>query len=156
MALDRAALLFPLLAMVVVGLVSSESAAEKFQRQHVDSKSLAFNDNTYCNQMMKIRGMTKGNCKVFNTFILESIWKIRAICWNKKTACKQKFFNCHMSREPLKVTECQIKGNPKDSPCKYQTINDKKCVTVACNGWPPLPVHFDSSKDDICQRLPTT
>ncbi|XP_044516009.1 ribonuclease pancreatic-like [Gracilinanus agilis] len=155
MALDRTLLLFPLLAMVVVGLVSSESAAEKFRRQHVDTNGLDFDDNTYCNQMMKSRGMTKGSCKVFNTFIMESILKIQAICWNKKLPCKHKFFNCHMSGEPLKVTECQVKGNSKDSPCKYKTRNDKKCVIVACHGWPPLPVHLDSSKGDSCQGQPS-
>ncbi|XP_043836441.1 ribonuclease pancreatic-like [Dromiciops gliroides] len=152
MALERSLLLFPLLVMLVVSLVSSETSAERFERQHVDSDRPALNDNAYCNQMMRSRGMTKESCKQFNTFILESVWKIRAICWNTKAPCKHEFSNCHKSSKPLQVTECRLKGNAQYPQCKYQATNVKKHIIVACYGWPSLPVHLDSSKSDRCLK----
>ncbi|XP_003758814.1 ribonuclease pancreatic-like [Sarcophilus harrisii] len=153
MALERFLLLLPLLTILIVNIVSSETPAERFERQHVDSGHRDLNDNkVYCNLMMRNRGMTKGSCKQFNTFILESIWKIRAICWNTKAPCKTENSNCHRSRKLMQVIECRLKGNSKFPHCKYQTMKTKKHIIVACHGWPPLPVHLDYSKRDRGQE----
>ncbi|XP_036592510.1 ribonuclease pancreatic-like [Trichosurus vulpecula] len=152
MAPERSLLLLPLLAMLVVRLVSSETPAERFERQHVDSDCPALNDNVYCNQMMRNRGMTQESCKEFNTFILENVQKIRAICWNTKAPCKDQFHNCHRSSQPLQVTECRLKGNSQHPQCKYKATNVKKHIIVSCCGWPLLPVHLDSSKSHKCLK----
>ncbi|XP_020839795.1 ribonuclease pancreatic-like [Phascolarctos cinereus] len=132
--------------MLIVRLVSSEIPEVRFKQQHVDSDYPALSDNAYCHQMMRKKGMTQESCKQFNTFILENIWKIWALCRTTKAPCKYKYSNYHRSGTPLQVTECPLKGNSQNPQCKYKATNVKKHIIVACYGWPPLPVHLDSSE----------
>uniref|UniRef100_A0A4X2LX23 Ribonuclease A-domain domain-containing protein n=1 Tax=Vombatus ursinus TaxID=29139 RepID=A0A4X2LX23_VOMUR len=113
-------------------LVPSEIPAVSFKWQHVDSDHPALSDNE--------------SCKQFNTFILENIWKIWALCRTMKAPCKYQYPNCYRSSIPLQITECQLKGNSQHPQCKYKATNVKKHIIVACYGWPPLPVHLDSSE----------
>ncbi|XP_054572375.1 ribonuclease 4-like [Eptesicus fuscus] len=137
-----------------------ETRNERFQRQHVDSEETGGTD-LYCNKMMETRGMTWPHCKKLNTFIHEDIETINNICSTPNIQCKNREMNCHAGVG--RVTECALIGRPKDCYCSdivikggdqppkcyYKATASTRIVVIACEGNPPVPVHFDRSGDSV-------
>ncbi|XP_037691449.1 ribonuclease pancreatic isoform X2 [Choloepus didactylus] len=154
MALEKSLVLFPLLALVllVLGVIqpslSKETAAMKFQRQHMDSGSSLSSDSSYCNKMMKVRNMTQESCKPVNTFVHESLQDVQAVCFQENVTCKNGQQNCHQSRSNMHITDCRQTSGSKYPNCLYQTSNMNRHIIIACEGNPYVPVHFDASVED--------
>ncbi|XP_032774083.1 ribonuclease pancreatic delta-type [Rattus rattus] len=149
MGLEKSLLLFSLLVLVLGWVQPSlgrKPSVQDFKRQHMDPGSPPNSRPTYCNQMMKRRGMTKGSCKRVNTFLHESWAKVQAICSQRQMTCKTSSKkNCHKSSSPLHITECRLKGSSKYPKCDYTTTNSQKHIIIACEGNPLVPVHYDAS-----------
>nr|ACV70063.1 RNase 1 alpha [Callosciurus prevostii] len=151
MALEKPLALFPLLVLVLLLLewvsptVGRESAAKKFQRQHMDSSDSFSSSPTYCNEMMKRRNMTKGHCKPVNTFVHEPLVDVRAVCTQENVTCKNGQTNCYQSKSSMHITDCRLTRGSKYPDCRYQTTVKEKHIVVACEGNPSVPVHFDAS-----------
>ncbi|XP_072820053.1 ribonuclease pancreatic [Vicugna pacos] len=138
-----------LFLLVVLGWVQpslgSETAAEKFERQHMDSDGSSSSNSNYCNQMMKRREMTGGYCKPVNTFIHESLEDVQAVCSQESVTCKNGQTNCHQSTSTMHITDCRETGSSKYPNCAYKASNLQKHIIIACEGKPYVPVHFDAS-----------
>eukprot|EP00073_Rattus_norvegicus_P004020 NP_001025075.1 ribonuclease pancreatic beta-type precursor [Rattus norvegicus] len=151
--MDMEKYLFPFsLLILVLGWVhlylggeSRESSADKFKRQHMDTEGPSKSSPTYCNQMMKRQGMTKGSCKPVNTFVHEPLEDVQAICSQGQVTCKNGRNNCHKSSSTLRITDCRLKGSSKYPNCDYTTTDSQKHIIIACDGNPYVPVHFDAS-----------
>nr|P00672.1 RecName: Full=Ribonuclease pancreatic; AltName: Full=RNase 1; AltName: Full=RNase A [Hippopotamus amphibius] len=122
-----------------------ETAAEKFQRQHMDTSSSLSNDSNYCNQMMVRRNMTQDRCKPVNTFVHESEADVKAVCSQKNVTCKNGQTNCYQSNSTMHITDCRETGSSKYPNCAYKTSQLQKHIIVACEGDPYVPVHYDAS-----------
>ncbi|XP_059562245.1 ribonuclease 4-like [Myotis daubentonii] len=136
-------LLLSLLTLLGLGLVQpsyGQATNKKFKWQHVDSTETGGN-NFYCDTMMQSRGMTRPTCKQLNTFIHENIETINNICNAPNIRCKNGRMNCHVGE--VRVTGCKDTGSSPPPKCSYQATAGKKNVTIACDGNPLLPVHFD-------------
>nr|Q8VD90.1 RecName: Full=Ribonuclease pancreatic gamma-type; AltName: Full=RNase 1 gamma; Flags: Precursor [Rattus fuscipes]CAC86438.1 pancreatic ribonuclease gamma [Rattus fuscipes] len=151
MGLEKSFILFSLLVLVL-GCVqpslvgeSKESPSEKFKRRHMDEEGPYQSSPTYCNQMMKDRGMTSGRCKPLNTFVHESWAKVKAICSQDKVTCKNGKSNCHKSISTLNITDCLLMGSSKYPKCDYSTTARQKHSIIACDGNPYVPVHYDAT-----------
>nr|XP_031528841.1 ribonuclease pancreatic [Vicugna pacos] len=120
-----------------------ESAAERFERQHMDSGNSPGNNTNYCNQMMKRRNMTLVRCKPVNTFIHESLEDVQAICSEKNITCKNGKYNCHQSNSTMNITDCRQTGSSRYPNCVYTTKELQKHIIIACEGNVSVPVHFD-------------
>ncbi|XP_004644055.1 ribonuclease pancreatic-like [Octodon degus] len=151
MALDTSLVLFPLLVLVLLGLMwvqppqDPESSAMRFRRQHVDSGSSRSSNSNYCNEMMKSRKMTQGRCKPVNTFVHEPLAEMQAVCFQKNVPCKNGQPNCYQSSSNMHITDCRLTGSSKYPDCSYRTHQEEKSIIVACEGNPYVPVHFDAS-----------
>ncbi|XP_027698908.1 ribonuclease pancreatic-like [Vombatus ursinus] len=148
MALKSSHMVLVLLGLFLVGLAQlsagKESAAKKFQRQHMDPEHLTTNNTQYCNLMMKARNMTKGICKPVNTFIHEPKEIVDAVCQEANITCKNGQPNCHQSSLPLNLTHCRQTGASKYPNCQYRASYLTKQIIVACEGKVYVPVHFDA------------
>ncbi|KAM8780454.1 ribonuclease 4-like [Rhynchonycteris naso] len=113
---------------------------QRFLRQHMDPVKTV-NNNSYCNVMMQRRRMTANHCKHFNTFIHENIWNIRSICSTPPIQCKNGQMNCHQGL--VSVTDCKETGSSRFPNCRYQPRASPRLIVIACQGNPPVPVHFD-------------
>lgn len=152
-------ILFPLLALVL-GLIrrsqGRESPDMRFQRQHMDPGGLSNRSPTYCNTMMRRRGMANGWCKEKNTFVHEPLADVQAVCFQENVPCRNGRNNCYKSRSPMHITECNLKptyrhvihcdpnGGSRDRKCDYLTSHYQKHIIVACEGNPYVPVHLDN------------
>lgn len=87
MALKFLVLLSLLVLVEVQPSLGKESAAAKFERQHMDSSTSSASSSNYCNQMMKSRNLTQDRCKPVNTFVHESLADVQAVCSQKNVAC---------------------------------------------------------------------
>ncbi|XP_004421360.1 PREDICTED: ribonuclease pancreatic [Ceratotherium simum simum] len=151
MAQEKSLVLFPLLVLVllVLGVVQpslgSESAAMKFERQHVDSDGTSSSSSNYCNQMMMRRNMIQGWCKLLNTFVHEPLADVQAICFQENVICKNGQSNCYQSSSSMRITECQLTSGSKYPSCAYRTSQMERYIIVACEGNPYVPVHLDAS-----------
>lgn len=148
MGLEKSLILFPLFVLLLGWVQPSldrESAAQKFQRQHMDPDGSSINSPTYCNQMMKRRDMTNGSCKPVNTFVHEPLADVQAVCSQENVTCKNRKSNCYKSSSALHITDCHLKGNSKYPNCDYKTTQYQKHIIVACEGNPYVPVHFDAT-----------
>lgn len=151
MGLEKSLILFSLLVLVLgwvqpsLAVESRESPVQKFKRQHMDEEGPFPSSPTYCNQMMKSRGMTSGWCKQMNTFVHESWETVKAICSQGQVTCKNGKNNCHKSSSTLHITDCSLKGGSKYPNCYYTTTDSQKHIIIACDGNPYVPVHFDAS-----------
>nr|AHI58778.1 pancreatic ribonuclease [Martes flavigula] len=142
----------PFLPLVLVLLVldcvqpslAKESRAEKFQRQHMDPNPSTVTAS-YCNEMMKRRGMTVGRCKPVNTFIHQPLPDVRAVCSQGNVPCKNRQSNCHQSSSKMRITDCHLKKGSKYPKCDYETKQLQKSIIVACECGQYVPVHFDGS-----------
>nr|AHI58798.1 pancreatic ribonuclease [Mustela frenata] len=153
MAQERFFILFPplVLVLLVLGCVqpslAKESQAEKFQRQHMDPNTSTVTDG-YCNETMKRRSMTVGQCKPVNTFIHEPLHKVQAICSQENVRCRNGQFNCFKSSSKMRITYCGLKKGSQYPKCDYETKQLQKSIIVACmerhRGVPEI-VHFDGS-----------
>ncbi|XP_070262260.1 ribonuclease 4-like [Myotis yumanensis] len=136
-------LLLSLLTLLGLGLVQpsyGETRYEKFQRQHVDSTGPGGTD-FYCISRMDQKGMTRPKCKDFNTFIHENIRTINNICNNPNILCKNRYdMNCHEG--VVRVTDCRL--TERSPHCRYQGRGRTRRIVIACDGYPLVPVHFDS------------
>ncbi|XP_004865050.1 ribonuclease 4 isoform X1 [Heterocephalus glaber] len=147
MALQRthSLLLLLLLTLLGLGLVQpsygQDRMYQRFLRQHVDPQETG-GDDSYCHVMMQRRKMTSPKCKPFNSFIHEDIWNIRSICSTTNIQCKNNQMNCHEG--VMKVTDCRQTGNSKAPNCRYRARARTRRVVIACEGYPPVPVHFDA------------
>ncbi|XP_059562315.1 ribonuclease 4-like [Myotis daubentonii] len=136
-------LLFSLLTLLGLGLVQpsyGQPMYQRFLRQHVDP-TVTGGDVKYCNLMMQRRRMTQFRCKQFNTFIHEDIWNIRSICSTTNIQCKNGKMNCHEG--VVSVTDCRDTGSSPAPNCRYGARASTRRVVIACEGNPPVPVHFD-------------
>ncbi|XP_008158729.2 ribonuclease 4 [Eptesicus fuscus] len=144
MALQKTfSLLLLLLQMLLgLGLVQpsyGQSMYQQFLRQHVDSEETGGTD-LYCNTIMQTWGMTRPTCKQFNTFIQADIGAINNICRNLNIQCKNGKMNCH--KGVVRVIDCRLTtGSPGN--CRYEGRGSSRNVVIACDGKPPVPVHFD-------------
>ncbi|XP_021100251.1 ribonuclease pancreatic [Heterocephalus glaber] len=151
MALEKSLVLFPLLVLVLLGLVcvqpslGKESSAMKFRRQHMDSEGSPNTNANYCNEMMRRRNMTEGRCKPVNTFVHEPLADVQAVCFQKNVACKNGQTNCYQSSSSMHITDCRLTSNSKYPTCSYRTSQMERSIIVACEGNPYVPVHFDAS-----------
>ena len=145
----KSLVLLSLLVLVLLVWVQpslgKESAAAKFRRQHMDSGSSSSGNSNYCNLMMKRRRMTHGRCKPVNTFVHESLDDVKAVCSQKKVACKNGQINCYQSNSAMRITDCRQTGSSKYPNCAYKTTRAEKRIIVACEGKPCVSVHFDAS-----------
>ncbi|MBZ3882895.1 Ribonuclease pancreatic [Sciurus carolinensis] len=154
MALEKSLVLFPLLVLVLLVLewvpptLGKESAANKFQRQHMDSSASSGISPTYCNEMMRRRNMTKGHCKPVNTFVHESLVDVQAVCTQENVTCKNGQTNCYQSRSNMHITDCRLTRGSKYPNCAYKTSQKERHIIVACEGNPYVPVHFDASVEE--------
>nr|AHI58790.1 pancreatic ribonuclease [Gulo gulo] len=150
MAQERFFILFlPLvLVLLVLGCVqpslAKESRAEKFQRQHMDPNTSTVTAS-YCNEMMKRRGMMVGRCKPVNTFIHEPLPDVQAVCSQGNVPCKNGQSNCHKSSSKMRITDCRLKKGSKYPKCDYETKQLQKSIIVACECVQYETVHFDGS-----------
>ncbi|XP_036593196.1 ribonuclease pancreatic-like [Trichosurus vulpecula] len=148
MALKKSHMVLVLLGFFLVGLAQlsagAESAAEKFQRQHMDTEHLTANNSNYCNLMMKARNMTTDRCKPINTFIHEPKEIVDAVCQEENITCKNGQTNCHQSSSPLILTQCTESGASQFPNCLYDTTYLNNPIIVACEGDVYVPVHFDA------------
>lgn len=155
MAQEKSLILFPLLVLMLLVLgrvqpsLGKESKAMKFQRQHMDPGSYPSNNSNYCNEMMKHRNMTQGWCKPVNTFIHESLVDVQAVCLQRNVTCKNGQLNCHQSSSSMKITDCRVISGSKYPNCAYRTSRKARHITVACEGNPYVPVHFDASVEAL-------
>lgn len=138
-------LLVLLLAILGLGLIKpsygQDPRYQRFLLQHVDSQNRG-GTNTYCNTMMKRRGMaTSFNCKRFNTFIHDNASNIDTICRAKNVRCKNGQMNCHGGMR--RVTDCALTSSSRPPNCRYQARGHSRNIVIACDGNPYLPVHFD-------------
>ncbi|XP_006191294.1 ribonuclease 4 [Camelus dromedarius] len=137
-------LLLVLLTLLGLGLVQPSYGQsymyQRFLRQHVDPAGRGGSDS-YCNLMMQRRKMTSYQCKYFNTFIHEDIWKIQSICSTTSIQCKNGKMNCHEG--VVKVTDCRETGSSRAPNCRYRATASMRRVVIACEGNPEVPVHFD-------------
>nr|Q8VD87.1 RecName: Full=Ribonuclease pancreatic gamma-type; AltName: Full=RNase 1 gamma; Flags: Precursor [Rattus rattus]CAC86442.1 pancreatic ribonuclease gamma [Rattus rattus] len=146
MGLEKSFLLFSLLVLVLgwvqpsLGVESRETQTQKFQRQHMDEEGHFPSSPTYCNQMMKSRGMTSGSCKPMNTFVHEPLETVQAICSQGQVTCKNGKRNCHKSSSTLRITDCRLKGSSKYPKCDYTTTDSQKHIIIACD-----VVHLDAT-----------
>ena len=138
-------LVLVLLLVRVQPSLGKETAAAKFERQHMDSSTSAASSSNYCNQMMKSRNLTKDRCKPVNTFVHESLADVQAVCSQKNVACKNGQTNCYQSYSTMSITDCRETGSSKYPNCAYKTTQANKHIIVACEGNPYVPVHFDAS-----------
>uniref|UniRef100_A0A8C6FK39 Ribonuclease A-domain domain-containing protein n=1 Tax=Moschus moschiferus TaxID=68415 RepID=A0A8C6FK39_MOSMO len=138
-------LVLVLLLVRVQPSLGKESAAAKFERQHMDSSPSSASSSNYCNQMMKSRNLTQGRCKPVNTFVHESLADVQAVCSQKNVACKNGQTNCYQSYSTMSITDCRETGSSKYPNCAYKTTQAEKHIIVACEGNPYVPVHFDAS-----------
>ncbi|KAM7239866.1 hypothetical protein CapIbe_009361 [Capra ibex] len=145
----KSLVLLSLLVLVLLVWVQpslgKESAAAKFRRQHMDSGSSSSGNSNYCNLMMKRRRMTHGRCKPVNTFVHESLDDVKAVCSQKNITCKNGQPNCYQSNSTMNITDCRETGSSKYPNCAYKTSQKQKYITVACEGNPYVPVHFDGA-----------
>ncbi|KAJ1079348.1 hypothetical protein K5549_020680, partial [Capra hircus] len=111
-----------------------ESAAAKFERQHMRSGSSPSSNSNCCNLVMPV-----------NTFVHESLDDVKAVCSQKKVACKNGQINCYQSNSAMRITDCRQTGSSKYPNCAYKTIRAEKRIIVACEGKPYVSVHFDAS-----------
>ncbi|XP_016055153.1 PREDICTED: ribonuclease 7-like [Miniopterus natalensis] len=144
----------PLLLLLLLGLWVAEvpvsakpkhmTSAQWFETQHVQPSPQA------CKVAMgKINKHTK-HCKDFNTFLHESFPSVAATCHAPVTACKNGKKNCHRSKGPVSLTNCQLTSG-KYPNCNYKEKKLKASYIIACN--PPqkgdsgkfhlVPVHLD-------------
>ncbi|XP_055989907.1 ribonuclease pancreatic-like [Sorex fumeus] len=151
MALKRSLILFLMLILLLLALVwfgtslCQETRAMRFQRQHMDLGTGPMGNHTYCNVMMVHRNMTRGFCKAKNTFIHEPLSSVQAICGDQSVPCKNRTMNnCYSSRYPMSTTLCVLRSRPRPPNCTYITHPTiKQLITVACDGTPLGPVHFE-------------
>ncbi|NP_001161127.1 ribonuclease pancreatic isoform X1 [Sus scrofa] len=148
---QKSLVLFLWLALVLLVLgwvqpsLGKESPAKKFQRQHMDPDSSSSNSSNYCNLMMSRRNMTQGRCKPVNTFVHESLADVQAVCSQINVNCKNGQTNCYQSNSTMHITDCRQTGSSKYPNCAYKASQQEKHIIVACEGNPPVPVHFDAS-----------
>ncbi|XP_020838363.1 ribonuclease pancreatic-like [Phascolarctos cinereus] len=123
MALKNSHMVLVLLGLFLVGLAQlsagKESAAEKFQRQHMDTEHSTANNSQYCNLMMKARNMTTDKCKSINTFIHETQETVDAVCQEPNISCKNGQTNCHQSSSAMTLTNCVQTGSSEYPNCLY-------------------------------------
>ncbi|XP_049469137.1 ribonuclease pancreatic [Panthera uncia] len=150
MAQKRFCIWFPLLVLVLLALgyvqpsLGKESRAMKFQWQHVDSNLTNYGRN-YCNEMMRHRQMTDGQCKPVNTFVHEPLADVQDVCLQGNVTCKNGQPNCHQSFSKMNITDCHLRPGSRYPRCTYETTQKHKYIIVACEGDPYVPVHFDDS-----------
>uniref|UniRef100_A0A4W2I1Z1 Ribonuclease A-domain domain-containing protein n=1 Tax=Bos indicus x Bos taurus TaxID=30522 RepID=A0A4W2I1Z1_BOBOX len=122
----KSLVVLPLLVLVLLLVrvqpsLGKESAAAKFERQHMDSGNSPSSSSNYCNLMMCCRKMTQGKCKPVNTFVHESLADVKAVCSQKKVTCKNGQTNCYQSKSTMRITDCRETGSSKYPNCAYKT-----------------------------------
>ncbi|EHB02901.1 Ribonuclease pancreatic [Heterocephalus glaber] len=122
MAQKQSLVLFPLLILVLLGLVNTN----------------------YCNEMMKCRNMTERCCKLVNTFMHDPLADVQAVCFQKNVTCKNAQTNFYQSSSNMHITGCRLTSNSKYPTCSYRTRQVERSITVACEGNPYVPGHFDA------------
>ncbi|XP_037358856.1 ribonuclease pancreatic-like [Talpa occidentalis] len=138
----KSLVLFSLLGLVLLVLEGAwpsqlrETQAQRFQRQHVDSRRGPFG-RTYCDQMMSSRNIST---KQFNTFVHEPLAAVQAVCHQLNFPCKDGSM-CRKSTSQMSITECDWNG----ATSHYNTINRMRRIVVACAGNPLEPIHYDGS-----------
>ncbi|OWK09486.1 hypothetical protein Celaphus_00006495 [Cervus elaphus hippelaphus] len=85
---------------------------------------------------MSCRKMTQGKCRPVDTFVHESLANIKAVCSQKKVACKNGQSSSYQSNSAMHVTECRETGSSKYPNCAYKTTRAEKHIIVACQGKP--------------------
>ncbi|XP_067400786.1 ribonuclease-like [Emydura macquarii macquarii] len=105
-----------------------------FRKNHVDTpKTLAINDNAYCNKMMWERRIY---WKFSNTFIHGTDFDINSICSTGGTAVGP---NTQESKNPFSITVCTF--NPWS--LSYTGVSSKAKIVISC--WDGLAVLFIKS-----------
>ncbi|XP_054850890.1 ribonuclease pancreatic-like [Eublepharis macularius] len=134
-------LLLRLAILLAAFLVQSGEGAtyRDFARQHIDHpKTNAPNPNAYCNRMMQRRGMTRGRCKAFNTFINAPPRNIQHICRGGGNRVNPRQ-NLYDSRRSFPLVNCRNIGRYPN--CRYTGMQANRRVRVACVR--RLPVHLE-------------
>ncbi|CAM4550160.1 unnamed protein product [Lepidochelys kempii] len=110
----------------------------QFLRQHVDNpKTRARDDRTYCNMMMRRRGMASP-CKRTNTFVHAPARQLQGICGR---AGRHAGRNLHNSNNRYRITTCRLARGSTRPPCNYRGGSSTRRIRVACVR--RLPVHYD-------------
>uniref|UniRef100_A0A0B8RXG7 Ribonuclease-like n=1 Tax=Philothamnus irregularis TaxID=1899461 RepID=A0A0B8RXG7_9SAUR len=120
-------------------LVRRETRYDKFQRQHIATKSdRRMNLRVYCNMMMQQRGMTNVKCKPSNTFIHGEATAVDAICNDGGTYSSDNYYD---SNSTFELTVCRLTGAGTAPPnCNYRGRESTQQIRIACIN--NQPVHF--------------
>nr|CDG32146.1 TPA: ribonuclease A C3 [Sorex araneus] len=147
MALKKSLILFPLLALMLLGprcSLSQETPAQRFMRQHIVGAVPPSTDTTYCDDMMLRRHINEYSCKESNSFVHTAPLSATAVCRERLTACRNGIVNCHKSVSAMYVTKCNLRGGSRYPNCEYRNNLVRAHIVVLCNDQtPPLPVHLD-------------
>lgn len=130
----------PLLLLLLPGLwvaqvpVSAKpkhmTSAQWFEIQHVQPSPQG------CKGAMDNINKHTKHCKGLNTFLHASFSSVAAACQASVTACKNGHKNCHQSKEPVSLTQCDLTSG-KYPACRYKEKQLDMLFIVACD--PPQP-----------------
>ncbi|KAM7158915.1 ribonuclease 7-like [Molossus nigricans] len=120
------------------------TSAQWFEIQHVQPSPQG------CKGAMDNINKHTKHCKGLNTFLHESFSSVAATCQTSVTACKNGHKNCHQSKEPVSLTQCDLISG-KYPACRYKETKLHASYIIACD--PPqkgdsgkfhlVPVHLD-------------
>ncbi|XP_054851497.1 ribonuclease-like [Eublepharis macularius] len=127
-----------LLGMAACLMVHGQSAGfEGFLKRHVENPKSDFgNDNNYCYQMMRRRGL---NCQRSNTFIHANQEQLKSICSSRG----QILHGNQISKTLFPITICKLKRRLRRLVCRYKGKSKIRRIRVTCEKG--LPVHYISS-----------
>nr|XP_056719010.1 ribonuclease pancreatic-like [Euleptes europaea] len=134
-------LLLRLAVLLAAVLVQSGEGAtyRDFQNRHIDfPKANAPNANSYCNLMMRRRGLTRRSCKPTNTFIHGRPNDIQNVCRGGGTLVNRRR-QLYDSRRRFSVTTCRNRGRHPN--CNYVGRQENRRIRLGCRS--RQPVHFD-------------
>ncbi|XP_020033171.1 ribonuclease K6 [Castor canadensis] len=142
---------FPLLLLVGLWtLVCPRCAQPKhltkahwFEIQHIQLSP------QQCNMAMSGVNNYTQHCKPENTFLHNSFQNVAAACDLPNITCKNGENNCHLSAQPVNMTQCRLRVG-KYPDCLYSHAVQDKFFIIACappqKSDPPyhlVPIHLD-------------
>ncbi|XP_020839784.1 ribonuclease 8-like [Phascolarctos cinereus] len=131
--------------LVTEGVPPGFTRAQWFNEQHVQyPKTIASNDNIYCNNEMRRINNHTSRCKSFNTFLNYLGPAVIKVCLEPNISCMNPAMqNCHNSTTDVPLTNCQLTSGRYPN-CSYRGTSKQAYFVVACD--PPVPADHSRSK----------